>query len=125
MAKKSLSTQKVKSGEMIGTYTVHCECSNCEKDGQLQLPKGTPVSGKHICPHCGCKTAEMRSSKIRIKPEKIDWPTLPPLADPYLPYPSPHKPWTQEPPWKGPPIIWMQPPPNTTGINFDCGESNG
>jgi len=42
------------------TYVYNFECSNCQKNVQLQIPLGTPVSSfitedsLSPCPRCGC-----------------------------------------------------------------------
>jgi len=39
--------------DAIGTYTMDVACSNCEWEGEANIPKGTKVNDA-ACPQCGC-----------------------------------------------------------------------
>lgn len=61
------------SGKQMETYTVNVECSNCQRDGQIQVAKGTLVPEVSVCPTCGCETAKPKC----LKPYTIGWPSIP------------------------------------------------
>ena len=86
---------------MSETYTVNCECSNCDHVGPVELDKGTPCDGPQTCPKCGCKTAKKHTPK----------------PAPLAPYEPPYQPWRQpivdRPIWITPPITIIT-QPNTS-----------
>jgi predicted RNA-binding Zn-ribbon protein involved in translation (DUF1610 family) len=49
---------------MSETYKIHCVCENCGYNGEKELPKGTPVPNKFLCPNCGCETAKCPAKKV-------------------------------------------------------------
>jgi hypothetical protein len=116
--------------EVSETYSVNAKCSNCEWEGDAEIPKGFPIKkGEcldvlYLCPDCGCKTL-VRCDKLqtvtaplvpnslqeyveRIMRENEDiqrYPTLPQIGQPYTPPPQPV--WAPNPSWIGdPPNYW-------------------
>jgi hypothetical protein len=59
------------------TYTIECECNNCDFSGPVEIEKGTVAAlGNIVCPNCGC-----RHLKKKVKTTtKQDWVT------PHYPY---------------------------------------
>lgn len=50
------------------TYTIECECNNCDFSGPVEIEKGTVAAlGNIVCPNCGC-----RHLKNKVKPAPID-----------------------------------------------------
>ena len=105
-----------------GTYSIRVECSNCDHQGTLELPKGHAADGKHKCPNCGCETAVKATPKPPMipyvpKPDRIA-PFVPRM--PSLPYPEP---WISPSPFTPKERkYWMQTEirPNTGGLTIDA-----
>ena len=43
---------------MSETYSVKCECTNCDYSGKAEFAKGEAVPSVFECPNCGCETAK-------------------------------------------------------------------
>lgn len=48
------------------SYEVRVVCDNCDYEGMLSLPKGTPVASNMLCPNCGCNYANKRNRSDRL-----------------------------------------------------------
>lgn len=91
---------------MSETYSVRCECSNCEWAGEIEVPKGTLKPTSAVCPNCGCNTASATRKSIKVeKPYQPSWPK--PWA------PSPFSPYTLENPDKDAWVIPFNGPQDT------------
>lgn len=81
---------------MSETYTVTCECSNCDHVGPVEIAKGTPCDGPQTCHKCGCVTAKKHTPRAFVPP--------------YVPYRQPDY---VQPAWITPTPITIITQPNT------------
>lgn len=65
---------------MSETYKIACTCDNCERDGEAEFTKGTPVPALFVCPHCGCQTAKKKKATVQLGRNWFDWPHIKPLG---------------------------------------------